>query len=293
MSCTKIYGIKKFNGFKFKYYIQDSMGHNLFDLKGFEWEPHISKFVKLFYIYFNTKNIIDIGANFGYHTLFFSGLCTENVFAFEPQLQNFNLLKENVKLNNIQNIVLSNYACGDTNCEVKLPVYDDTVYVNMGDITPNILDNAKLYTNTKSIRLDDQLFNCKIDLIKIDVQGWEKKVLEGAKNLLKTHKPALIVEFEERQLKKTNASCRELFNFIRELDYYIFFIDYCYQTDHLCIHKDNLEDFRDKFNDCILPHDKDNEFNHNIKNGVTEKLFEFVLHEKTDFRPHENPNLPK
>jgi len=283
MNCTKNYGIKEFNGFKFKYYFQDTMGHNLFDLEdSFEWEPHIGKFAKLFYKYFNTKNIIDIGANFGYHTVFFSPLCTENVFAFEPQLQNFNLLKDNVELNNIQNVVLSNYACGDTNCEVKLPAYDDTVYVNMGDITPNILDNAKLYTTTKSIRLDDQIFNSNIDLIKIDVQGWEIKVLEGAKNLIKTHKPALIIEFEEKQLNKTHTSCKELFDFIRKLDYYIFFLDYCYPTDHLCIHKDNLEDFRNKFNDYILPHGIDNEFNHNIKNGVTEKIFEFVLVKKNE-----------
>lgn len=277
MTCTKTFGIEEFNGFKFKYYNQDSMGDNLFDKKLLQWEPHITKFVELFYKHFNTKNIIDIGANFGYHTLFFSRLCTENVFAFEPQLQNFNLLKDNVELNKIQNVVLSNHACGDTNCEVKLPVYDDTVYVNMGDITPNILDNAALYTTTKSIRLDYELFNCKIDLIKIDVQGWEKKVLQGAKNLLKKNKPALIVEFEEKQLKKTHTSCKELFDFIRELDYYIFFLDYCYPTDHLCIHKDNLEDFRNKFNNYIFPHDMDNEFNHNIKNGVTEKLFKFIF----------------
>lgn len=281
MSCTKIFKISdEVRGYKFKYFCNDTMGNCLFNMDK-EWEPHISKFVEYFYEGFNTKNIIDIGANFGYHTLFFSRLCTENVFAFEPQLQNFNLLKDNIQLNKIQNVVLSNYACGDTNCDIKLPLYDDTKFVNMGDITPNILDKSLLYTNTKSIRLDDEVFNCKIDLIKIDVQGWEKKVLEGAKNLLKKHKPALIVEFEEEQLKKTNTTSKELFDFIRELDYHIFFIDYCYPADHLCIHNDNLENFRNKFKNLILPHNEDNELNHNIIHGVTEKIFEFVLVEES------------
>ena len=281
MNCTKIFEISdEFKGYKFKYYRSDKLAICVFK-NGNEWEPHITKFVELFYKDFNTKNIIDIGANFGYHTLFFSRLCAENVFAFEPQLQNFNLLKDNVELNKIQNVVLYNYACGDTNCYIKLPLYDDTKLVNMGDITPNILDKGLLYTNTKSIRLDDEVFNCKIDLIKIDVQGWEKKVLEGAKNLLKKHKPTLIVEFEEEQLKKTNTTSKELFDFIRELDYYIFFIDYYYPADHLCIHNDNLEDFRNKFKNAISPHNKDNKLNHNIIHGVTEKIFEFVLVKKS------------
>lgn len=194
-----------------------------------------------------------------------------NVYAFEPQIQNFQLLEDNVKNNNITNIILYNYACGDHNCEIKMPIYDVNYSINMGDITPNI-DCMNKFSTTKSILLDDIKFPSNIDLIKIDVQGWEKKVLIGANNLLKTHKPILIVEFEHFQLTKTNTSCKELFDYIRDLNYYVFYLDYCYPSDHIGVHIDKLEDFRFKFKNYIFPHIENNELNNNFINGVNEKI---------------------
>ena len=49
-------------------------------------------------------NIIDIGANFGYHSLLFSKYVKNKVFSFEPQEQNYNLLSFNINFNNIKNI---------------------------------------------------------------------------------------------------------------------------------------------------------------------------------------------
>jgi len=54
----------------YKYFKNDCMGSGSVGL-GKEWEPHITKFVKLYNQFYQTKNIIDIGANFGYHTLLF------------------------------------------------------------------------------------------------------------------------------------------------------------------------------------------------------------------------------
>ena len=141
----------------------------------------------------------------------------------------------------------------------------------MGDITPNvnIHDNFSI---SKSIILDEYNFSNKIDLIKLDVQGWEKKVLIGSKTLLKTHNPILIVEFEYFQLEKTNTCCKELFDLIREHDYYIFYLEYVYPCDHICVHNDNLIDFRFKFKDYIFRHNLNNNLNNNVINGVTEKV---------------------
>ena len=91
--------ISKINGIKFEYFINDAMAQNSIG-KNKEWEIHITKFVKLYNSFYNIKNIIDVGANFGYHSLFFSKEVSENVFSFEPQIQNFNLLKNNIRNNN-------------------------------------------------------------------------------------------------------------------------------------------------------------------------------------------------
>jgi len=258
-------------GIKYKYFINDWMASSSIGLNK-EWEPHITKFTQLCNTLYKIKNIIDIGANFGYHTLLFSHNCSENVYAFEPQIQNFELLEENVKNNEIKNVILYNYACGDENCEVKMPIYECNYKINMGDITPNINCLNNNFSTTKSILLDEFDFPSKIDLIKIDVQGWEKKVLIGATNLLKTHKPILIIEFEYFQLEKTNTTCKELFDFIREQNYYIFYLEYLYPSDHICIHNDNLSEFKLKFQNYILPHTENNNINNNIINGVYEKI---------------------
>ena len=75
-------------GLRFKYFINDCMALSSVGVKK-EWEPHITKFTQLYNSLFNIKNIIDIGANFGYHTLLFSQVCSENVYAFEPQSQSY------------------------------------------------------------------------------------------------------------------------------------------------------------------------------------------------------------
>lgn len=269
---TKISNICNFT---FEYFTQDNMalgcvGNNK------EWEPHITNFVKLYNNLYNIENIIDVGANFGYHTIVFSREVKGNVFAFEPQIQNFSLLEKNVKHNDINNIILYNYACGDDTCDIKMPIIQNISHrVNMGDFTPNvILYNNDNFSVTKSVLLDNMDLP-KIDLIKIDVQGWEKKVLTGCYNILKTYKPILIVEFEYFQLSKTNTTCKELFDFIRNNNYYIFYLEYEYPSDHICVHNDNLNDFRRDFNEYIHSHTLDNGLNNNIQYGVNEKI---VIH---------------
>ena len=258
-------------GMKYKYFINDAMASSSIGMKQ-QWEPHITRFTQLVNLLYNTKNIIDIGANFGYHTLLFSRECSENVYAFEPQIQNFNLLEDNITNNDIKNVILYNYACGNENCEIKMPIFNCNSSINMGDITPNLDCINNNFSITKSIILDDTKFPSKIDLIKLDVQGWEKKVLLGAINLLKKHKPILIVEIEYFQLEKTNTTCKELFDFIRDQDYYIFYLEYSYPSDHICVHNDILEDFEIKFKNNIFPHTENNNINNNVINGVYKKI---------------------
>lgn len=265
----------KILGFNFKYCIYDDLAITSVAIKK-EWETHITNFTQLYNDFYKIKNIIDIGANFGYHSLLFSRLCSEKVYSFEPQIQNFGLLEDNIKINKIENVILFNLACGEEYCQIKMPIF---VYnnnnINMGDITPNI-DIDEINNNfsiTMSVPLDKIYFSSNIDLIKLDVQGWEKKVLLGATKLLKSHKPILIVEFEEVQLSKTNTTSKELFDFIREQEYYIFYLEQkIYQCDHVCVHKEKLEDFRLNFKNYIFPHTENNHLNNNFIHGVIEKL---------------------
>lgn len=64
-------------GMKFKYFINDCMASSSIGIK-MQWERHITNFTKLYNQLYPIKNIIDIGANFGYHTLLFSRECSQN-----------------------------------------------------------------------------------------------------------------------------------------------------------------------------------------------------------------------
>ena len=128
-----------------------------------------------------------------------------------------------------------------------------------------------MYAKINSRTLDS--FNLEnIALIKIDVQELGKKVLKGAEETLKRCKPLLIIEFENHQLLKTNTSVEELIAYIKQLDYYIFYLDYSYPSDHVCVHKSEIDYFRSNFKKYIYEHTEDNPINNNLKLGIFEKI---------------------
>ena len=258
------------NNVEFKFFKDDDLAKSSIALN-IHWEPHITSFVEYYNKYFPIQNIIDIGANFGYHSLLFSKYVKNKVFSFEPQEQNYNLLSFNINFNNIKNICSYKMACGEENDTIKMPIVENyNNSINMGDFTPNII-NKHHFTYVKSVKLDNIDFP-PIDIIKIDVQGWEKKVLKGSYNLLQHHKPILIIEFEEYQLNKLNESCKNLIEYIRENNYYIFYLDYKYPSDHICVHNDKLNEFKKCFNSVISTHTQDNNINHNILYNINEKI---------------------
>jgi len=262
--------IVEFRGFKFEYFTDDLLGRNSVGSNK-SWEDHILNFVTKYNEKFDLRNIIDVGANFGYHTVFFSKVAS-HVYSFEPQIQNYKLLQNNIKLNNLNNVTIYNNACGDEITDVNLPIMPSNIKNwNMGDFTPNIIYNGLNYSSTKSIVLDDMNYE-NIDLIKIDVQGWEKKVLQGLTALITNNKPIMIVEFEEHQLKKTNCSSKELFDYIRNLNYTIFYLEFEYPCDHVCVHNDRIAEFKNKFEKYILPHTENNKLNNNYLNNVRYKI---------------------
>jgi FkbM family methyltransferase len=138
--------------------------------------------------------VVDVGANIGYYTLQMAQRA-KKVYAIEPNKICFEILKKNVKENNLKNVVLINKAAGDKK-EKKYLMRDEE---NLG--------NSKIQSNpTKSPfdkgdfvlteTLDNILINEQyISLIKIDTQGYEPEVIKGAKNIIKRNRPILFLEY--------------------------------------------------------------------------------------------------
>lgn len=146
--------------------------------------------------------IIDAGANIGYFTLFFSKLVGEEgkVIAFEPDPTNFDILKKNIKLNGITNVELVKKGISNRNESMKLYKSD----VSGGH---SLIKNewGKEFTTIQTVTLDDYFNDQKIDLIKIDVEGFELEVIEGGTKLFNNNKKIKIIsEFGGYYYKKSN-----------------------------------------------------------------------------------------
>ena len=144
------------------------------------------------------KNSIDIGAYKGVYT-FLLAKCSEKVYAFEPNPKSFNILKKSVKKNvNVFPFAITNKSGTDF---LKIPK-GKKGYSNQGGSLRNVkLDKnfGKIKVITK--KLDD--INLKnIGFIKIDAEGSELNVLNGAKKIIKKYKPTLLIEIEERYISE-------------------------------------------------------------------------------------------
>lgn len=135
--------------------------------------------------------VIDVGANIGLYTLLFSRLVGERgqVFAFEPEPKNFNILKKNIEENNIKNVILEQKAVGDTKTTLKMKL---SSYIGEHRICNS---NEETDVTVDSIKLDDYFidFNKKIDFIKLDAEGFEGKILLGMLNTIQKNRSLKIM----------------------------------------------------------------------------------------------------
>ncbi|MCB0722571.1 MAG: FkbM family methyltransferase [Ignavibacteriae bacterium] len=136
--------------------------------------------------------VADVGANIGYQTVLFA-LLSKKVYAFEPNGEALELLQKNLEMNNV-NADIVPFAVSDINGSLNLNYFQSgSAYSSI--LPKDVMGNESSKSETvKSITLDD-FFHDKLKptFIKIDIEGLEKKALEGAKEILKT-KPVLFIE---------------------------------------------------------------------------------------------------
>lgn len=148
----------------------------------------IENFAKLNY------SFVDIGANVGVHTLAAASVNSKiDVFSFEPEPDNFLELIRNIQVNNFSNIIPFKIALGNEITNTLLNVNDGW---NTGKHTlKNHITNLKRQVNVPVLKLDlfqESLLNKNI-LLKIDVEGFEKEVLEGSNEILSRSKNIVLI----------------------------------------------------------------------------------------------------
>jgi FkbM family methyltransferase len=143
--------------------------------------------------------VLDIGANAGFYTLAFSRLVGEKgqVWAFEPFAENMQNLLRHLRINQLRNVTLVQAAIAS---EPGLGFFR----VSADKHTGSIAKEGQYRVPTLSLdKLMDQKAFPAPDLIKMDVEGAESSILEGAQKLLSTKKSVLFISLHgEQQMKR-------------------------------------------------------------------------------------------
>lgn len=169
-------------------------------------------------------SILDIGANNGQYASFINKLFPRaNIFSFEP----LNSCYEKLKLLNIPNLQVFNFALGETNGPIEMNVNEFTASSSILEMTSKHIDNFPFTRNMKKkmieIRRLDDLYG-KLNLVgnvlvKIDVQGFEDKVISGGIEFFKNVPLLVIIETSFKELYKNEPDFMKIYEIMKELDY--------------------------------------------------------------------------
>jgi len=153
----------------------------------------------------NDSVVIDVGSNIGLFSLFASRICPNGqIYSFEPNSKNFSMFQRNILKNQINNIKVFPYALGNEGGTRKLfklkegldsvdggATLEDSSFNYQNPLYDTDVKNSE---SVKLITLDEfveQEKLTKVGFIKIDTEGYEKQVINGAKQTIKRFSPVI------------------------------------------------------------------------------------------------------
>lgn len=172
----------------------------------------------------NSDVCLDVGANIGYFSFLFATKA-KKVYSIEPIRTNVKLMELSASVNSIENMVIINSLASDENGSEEFVEAEET---SLSGIRKNGFeqDLATNYGVTKTISYQvssitiDKIDFSRLDIVKIDVEGAELKVLKGMRKTLEKYSPRLLmVEAVQSALKLHGDSFDGLIEFMRELKY--------------------------------------------------------------------------
>lgn len=158
-------------------------------------EPNHEKGIQNIFLQHKKINVfVDVGAHIGKYSIMMASLNKKaKIIAIEPDPRNFKALNYNVKINHLKNVKALPFAAGLREGLTQL-FYDRWLTTSP---SASFDFRTKTYILVKCKKLDNLLSNIKqIDLIKIDVEGFELEVFKGAENILKRTKTIIFESFK-------------------------------------------------------------------------------------------------
>ena len=174
--------------------------------------------------------VVDAGANFGHYALTAANIVGANgqVVAFEPHPETYDLLAANAALLAIENLRIVQAGLSDASGEITL--YSDAA--NPGghsffewNVRQNEGDRKTVPVYSLDAFLQNEFPGKRLDVLKIDVQGFEMNLLNGAKETIANYKPTVLCEVTPDALQRAGSSHSELLKFFEDLEYEMTVID--------------------------------------------------------------------
>jgi len=178
------------------------------------------------YIISNEKDeyfVLDIGTDTGVYC-FIPAIDKRFKFtAFEPNPNAYDILKENLKLNDI-NIDFKNQGVWEKNTTLTLKVPTENKYSGVSTVADNptrfkMSQIKNFLTHEVECVTIDSLDISKIDAIKIDAEGAEKFIFKGATELLTKYSPMLLFEYDNKGTNQFNYDRSEILDMLKEIGY--------------------------------------------------------------------------
>jgi FkbM family methyltransferase len=198
------------------------------DLFGMRWEGHTRNYIDQHILYLgayekpilffmrdvllgispNSGVFVDVGANTGQYSLFMSRHARQ-VHAFEPYEPVLQRFQRMIELNHINNIRV--YPIGLGNKNEKVPFFEPPESnLGAGSFVADFGPDNQKYHELQILVGDEALAGIdSVDLIKIDVEGYEKLVLEGLAGVLKKARPVVVFELSIRPARATTFKSKE------------------------------------------------------------------------------------
>jgi FkbM family methyltransferase len=174
---------------------------------------------------------VDIGANIGLFTLIAAHYVgpTGLVYAFEPSPCTFDRLRDNVVLNRMHNVQCHQLALSDQELVQPLTVALDG-WDAWSSLAHPIAGSSFATEHVACVTWDqfavEHTLAGNVTMMKIDVEGWEERVLAGgAQTLARPNAPLLQVEFTDAAAQSAGTCCAQLYATLTDLGYHMFIYD--------------------------------------------------------------------
>ncbi len=169
--------------------------------------PHLARWIQ------PTGVAVDVGAHYGVYTVALASIA-KHVHAIEPSTHALAVLHRNVELNRLDNVTIHACALGSTEGHATLFTHEDRSRASLSQFSTQQTEGESV----RVCRLDD-LIAGRVDLIKIDIEGYELPALQGATRILADQRPRVLFEFLPDAARRGGYDPLGVWNLLAGFDY--------------------------------------------------------------------------